>query len=830
MVVDRVGAPPARGGKLRIAGFVVFLGCFAASLYLCRVRRQDQYAWWLLGAAFALALLWQWKLPATDSTPDAEPAATTRGRLLLGSLLAVAGAGLWIWAAQALYRNWFAHFDGTWIAWVVAAVLLSCGLDLMWGRWKLPSAARRVRPIHLALLLLGLLAVAAIYRLGNIATFPGEGHVSQVEEYQHGMWGVAYLNGDRNRWEFIGPVWLAALGIWAGGRSLLAMRLPFAVVSALKVIPLFLWVRFSVGTAAAVVATALFACSSWDIVLSHIPSSPDALVVAIAFALLAGPARRGRPSAYVWLGLFGGYVLCEYVAYRPLALFILMGAAAVSLQDTASSWRRRVARPLVTLLLIVSIGIPLFVGLLRGERFHREYMDGWNRAQADQFYAPSDTWSQVVAKGLNRSFATAGLFFFHGEGWQVHNIGGRPLVDPVTAALMLLGIAYGLARLRQGVLGLTVFAFGVTLLGALVATGNFVVSRAGGAVPYAYALAGYGAASVVAALHRSWGRSGRRCAVAVLTLGVLAAATDNTRFLFKFWNSPVVRQAYESGFSPLGALAIWLRAHTRTGEQVIGVANRFTIVLEPNDAAWLRGGKIPGVVEGDVETALREWAKRPGETLLLAFAGPTTRDVKDYLEWFLPGLKMRLEQLEPTVVDGDIAYAHVDGAALDVAGRLAGWHCSGVHSEYEAIGSDPADVLFRRTSVAPFIASTSWPGSVRAEILHLGGKVAHIRARFQSTFVAPEPGDYTFFLQTHMGQATLELDGKSMDAVGGARIHLDSGTPHSLVVAASFQPAPVDVQVALLWQTPSSSERALVPLYRLAVRDPDCADSTPGAP
>jgi hypothetical protein len=830
MVADPVGVPAARGGRLRIAGLVVFAGCFAASLYMSRVQHQDHYAWWLLGAAFVLALLWQWKLPATDSAPHDGPVATTWGRLLLGSVIAVAGAGLWIWAVRALYRNWAAHFDEGWIAWVVAAALLSCGLDLMWGRWKLPAAARRVRPIHLALLLLGLLALATVYRFGNIASFPGEGHVSQVEDLQTGLWGYWYLLGGRNRWEFLSHAWLAALGIWLGGPTLLAIRVPFAVISTLKTLPLFLWLWFSVGSLGAVVGTALFVCSSWDVVLSHLPNNQNALIVASAFALLAGPARRGRPSAYVWLGLFGGYVLFEYVAYRPLTVFILIGAAVVSLQDTAASWWRRLARPLVTLLLIVSMGVPLFVGLLRGPRFHREYMDGWNRARAEAYYRPSDTWSQTATKALDRSFATAGLFLFHGEGWLVHNVGGRPLVDPVTAALMLLGITYGLARPRQGILGLTVFAFGVTLAGTLVSTGNFVVSRAGGAVPYAYALAGYGAASVWAALDRSWVRAGRRCALVALTLGVLAAAADNTRFLFEFWNSPVVRQAYESGPSVLGALTTWLRMHIRQGEQVIGIAPRYTVILEPNDAAWLRGGNVPGFVADDVETALQGWVKRPGETLLLVFAGRTTGGVKDYLEWLLPGLKMQLEPLEPPIVDGYIAYAHVDGGALDVARRLAGSRCSGVQSEYEAIGSNPADVLLRRTSMAPFIDNTSWPGRVRGEIYNLGSKVAHIRARFQSTFVAPEPGDYAFFLQTYRGRANLELDGAPVDARGGTPVHLDTGTPHSLTVAADFQPTAVEAGIGLLWETPSSSERTLVPFYRLAVRDPDCAGATPGTP
>src|SRR4029077_12352505 len=107
-----------------------------------------------------------------------------------------------------------------------------------------------------------------------------------------------------------------------------------------KTLPLFVWLRLAAGTPGALVGTALFVCSSWDIVLSRIPNNHNGLIVATAFALLAGPVRRGRPSAYVWLGFFGGYVLYEYIAYRPLALFAGVAATALSLRD------RSVARPL----------------------------------------------------------------------------------------------------------------------------------------------------------------------------------------------------------------------------------------------------------------------------------------------------------------------------------------------------------------------------------------------------------------------------------------------------------------------------------------------------
>src|SRR5262249_34370697 len=223
-------------------------------------------------------------------------------RRVIGSLIALAGATVWALATHQIYEQWISGFDLAWMGWASAVVLLGIGLDLAWGTWPHPGERRWSQAVLWSMVVL--LAVAALYRLGNIADFPGEAAVTQIEDLQVGNFGWAYLQGYRLRWEYLSSTWLAALGLWLGGPTQLSVRIPFAVVSALKVLPVFVWLRLSVGTAGALVGTALLACSFWDVVLSRIPNNHNALIVAIVFALLAGPARRGRPSAYVLLGFF----------------------------------------------------------------------------------------------------------------------------------------------------------------------------------------------------------------------------------------------------------------------------------------------------------------------------------------------------------------------------------------------------------------------------------------------------------------------------------------------------------------------------------------------
>ena len=71
--------------------------------------------------------------------------------------------------------------------------------------------------------------------------------------------------------------------------------------------------------------------------------------------------------------------------------------------------------------------------------------------------------------------------------------------------------------------------FAVTVCGTLVLTGNFDVARVGGAVPYVYALAGIGAAGVLAAFTAAWGRTGRVLALAALAAAIAGAGWWCTR-------------------------------------------------------------------------------------------------------------------------------------------------------------------------------------------------------------------------------------------------------------------------------------------------------------
>ena len=810
---------------LRAGGAVLAAACAARGLYEFQVTGREDYGWWLLAAALVVGAVAQAGLRFDAPAPAPPPGPAGPWRRGIGIVIALGGAALWETATARIYYSWTTGFDFAWMGWTGAVILIGIGLDLAWGRW--PRSADSGWRIGVLMAMAVVLAVAAVYRLGNIADFPGEAAVTQIEDLQVGNFGWAYLNGYRLRWEYLSSTWLAALGIWLGGPSQFAMRVPFAVVSALKVLPLFVWLRRSVGTVGALTGTALLACSFWDVVLSRIPNNHNTLIVSIVFALLAGPVRRGRPSAYALLGFFGGYVLHEYIAYRPLAVFAVAGAVLWSLLDRTAGWPARLVRPLITAALLGSMVMPLFLTRIPGP-LRIEYFDGWNRARSiTGYYNPTDTWQQSLQRRLDRAYSAAELFVVRGDRSPVRNVASQPpLIDPVTCALLVLGLAGAAANLLRPVFGLTVLGFLVTVSGTLVFTGNFDVARVGGAVPYVYALAGFGAAGLWAVWGNAWGRAGKAAAALLLAVTVAGAGVWSTRHLFELWTSPVIRAAHRNN---LAYLTVWLRDHVHPGERVLGIAPGYENVLEGHDGAWLRGGTVSGFVTIDIETALRQWEHEAGPTLLFVFAGESTPGVTQFLTWLLPELEFQLDP-DPLHMQADVASVRLPGPPPDLAERLAEWHCRGARAAFSLVGASPGDVMFEIKTTVPFISKSTWPALLIQTLYRLTTHPSRIHMVYTAPFRVTTPGDYLFALATYVGNGTLTIDGQPRDGAGHIAVPLDANL-HTMELVADFAPMAFEPNIALFWSGPDTGNRQeLMPLYRLTPVDPSCAASAGQAP
>jgi len=783
------------------------LAIIAAAFVLSGWPQWADWSGWLLALALLFSVWWQRAIRLEGSAVEGPAGPSTWPRRVVGGLIAALGAFVCYRASSDLLANWKLGFDRAWPSWLAATVFLSVGLDLIWARWSSP----RRRAWKIAFATLALVALGALVRLGTFYFFPSPYYVTQVEELQVGAMANEALGGGRLRWEFLSQAWLGALGLTLGGPSLLAIRLPSTVISFLKIAPFFFWLRFSVGNTGAVVAAILLAISGWDSTFARVATNHNVFIVACAFALLNGPARRGRPSAYVWLGLFSGYVMFEYVLYRPLAVLAFAGAVMMSLRDRHAGWPARLLRPLLTLAVFCAMAWPLYEYVTSNGRT-REFFDGYGRAVANQaYYTTGDSWNVAISKRLERARMAINLFYFRGPESPMTNPRGVPLADPFTAALLLLGTGYALAHPFRQLLGLTLAAAAITLGSALVLTGNFDYVRAGSAVGYVFALVGFGAASSAAALRgleRGWRVP---LAMAVMVIGLMHAVAVNGSYLWFFVSSPEIRRAQ---FRELAYLSWWLGQSVKPETRAITVAPNFTYLMEANDASWLRPG-VRGIALWDLERALDDWfANPPQNTFLTIYGGAASGDLRQYLAWLLPGVEFTRVP-GPLGPDGDLLYADVPIRPADLEQRLKRWSCQPVKVSVDLI-NDREQVVETLHGSAGLIDATLWPGMIQIAFQRRRPEIKRARVQFAAEFEVKEAGAYTFPLLVFPGFGTVSVDGRTIPYPAAGPIELSEGK-HHIELVSQYDPAANSPVHRLFWSGPDSGyRRELMPFYRIS--------------
>lgn len=803
---------------LRVVGLLASLA--AAAVALVEVPPHgglpSNEQWWWLLASFLLAAAAQFRLHFEVAEPPVQPRGVSRRRM--GAGVAVAGAMLWLVATHGFYSDWYGWFDRAWIGWLAGTALLACGLDVAMG-WSL-RIGRLFRPLWLLPVAALIGAGAAWVRLDGIGEFPGPAGITQIEDLQFGHWGAQFLDGERRRWEFIGHAWISAVSIAVGGPSLESMRTGYAIVGSLTVVAVLAWLRAAAGMAAAVAGAAFMAVSSWDAVVARIGFNPDVLPVAVLYAILIGPARRGRPSAYAIMGLLSGYLLWEYIAYRPAIAIAAIGAVWLSLRDRSAGWALRVGRPALMLALVGMMAVPLFGARMHG-RVWEEYFNGLNRARAQKHYYNEEyDWRQIVQLRAERVLDTVGLLYFLGDASPARNLGRRPLVDPVSATLMLVGLAGCLVNPAVSLFGLFAVGFALTAFGAMVVTADFNALRLSVTIPYLYFFVGVAALSLLVAMRRAWGRLGWWLATLLLAAGLAWAARASVEFLAAYRGSPVVRKVARNN---LAYLSNWLRENVDEVEQVVGVGGKSYNALIGNDAAWLRGRPIPGVLEWDVMTALRAW-KQDWPTMFLVFAGRDTRDTARYVEWLLPEAQFTWIG-DPEGFGADLAYTRFGGRPAELDAALEYAPCRGVRVEYRFLGEKPGEVRRVIQRVEPLIGLGTWPSEVVAAF-YGGYWPRRLEVTYQAEFQVARPGMYLIEGDFYGAEPRIEVDAQSF--ARSRRVHLEAGA-HAFRATADFAPLPEGLVARLLWNGPDSgNEKELIPFYAVAVPSDDCTGGDRG--
>ena len=343
---------------------------------------------------------------------------------------------------------------------------------------------------------------------------------------------------------------LQSLSVRAFGHEPWALRLVAAVVGAGVVAGIFLlgYLMFpgTLGTLAGLAAATMAGFGFWHLALSRVGfrATLVGLVVVWFLVLFLAALRRYRRSAetgrwayrrHAWWAAAGavfGLGLHTYPAFRGAGLIVLAAIAGSYFligdrRDWILGWAAFAAGGLVT-------AAPMLIHFLQYPEHlrSRQEVAVWNAPD------PWATWLSGVKE-------TALMFTGPGDCNPRHNAPCRAQLHPVTAALAGLGLVVCLAdlfRRRRAdwrgmasalpVVGLVAMLLPVTLTADALPH----ALRALGAAPFAYLLAGLGAALLGQWLYGlRTAIAVRTAAVAALVATILWAAVDDTHLYFDEW-------------------------------------------------------------------------------------------------------------------------------------------------------------------------------------------------------------------------------------------------------------------------------------------------------
>ncbi len=406
--------------------------------------------------------------------------------------------------------------------------------------------------------LMAVMAVAAFFRFYRLDTIPNEmtsDHVEKLLDAYDVSRGIFRVFFTRNAGREAIQFYLVALAskVFGTGMSFLTLKLVTAI-EGLLLIPLIVRLgREMVDRETGYVAAALVAIGWWHVMLSRlalrIVLTP--LIFTLLLVTLVRGIRTGSRQAWVWAGFWMGVGMYAYQALRitPLVAFVAcaISVAGPVLKALVAHWQARddavlrrqiaanvVARQALNLALAGLVTAAIAVPMLRV--WHDYPHDLWNRVinrtTSAEVEIVGDPLS-VFADNYRRALL---MFNLRGDVAWISSVPGEPVMDTITAALLVLGtIAWGVRLIvRRDPADVFFIAAGlIMLLPSALAIAfpieNPSTTRASGAIPVVFVLAAWPLTLIAERWRAVLGRV-RSAALAVLLIATLLGAAALTNF------------------------------------------------------------------------------------------------------------------------------------------------------------------------------------------------------------------------------------------------------------------------------------------------------------
>jgi 4-amino-4-deoxy-L-arabinose transferase-like glycosyltransferase len=413
--------------------------------------------------------------------------------------------------------------------------------------------------------LIGVTGFAAFLRLYRLAEIPPGFHFDQafyvfdIVRLVQGQFAIFFPapGGSEPLFEYLGVVGVTLFGVSAFG-----LKLTSAVIGTLFIPVLYGFTRsFLRSRFAAAVAAALGTISIWLIFYSRNGERVqlEALLALLTFWFFWRALTTPKRRTFVYLGVCLALALYTYPAARVLPVILILGTIyfAALEQTRARTFLKGLS---ISLAIAAALLLPLGVYFVfHPNQFISHTLDVSVLSQT----AEPRNLGAVLIENAGRIFK---MFFIEGDSGLIRNVPRRPIFDPLTAVLFIVGAMVWVgalvtrreepARLDHKRAVFLLIWLGMSLALSLVSDDAPNFARVQQAAPAILVLAAWGAWAMAQRLRTSRARSAGAAVLTAMLLG--SAALGFNDYFIILGNSPAFYYAFDADKVEL---ANWINAH-----------------------------------------------------------------------------------------------------------------------------------------------------------------------------------------------------------------------------------------------------------------------------
>jgi 4-amino-4-deoxy-L-arabinose transferase-like glycosyltransferase len=329
------------------------------------------------------------------------------------------------------------------LSWLFIVYYFSRNSELWSGFSTSVPASRRTFYVVAAMVVIGF--IFRFWRIGSL--FDG---MAWDEAYK-GLDALAirvygdrpvFLNWNAGREALI--AYLVVVFQWLFDFSIISVRGVLAFFGGLTLIVIFFLCRRLFNLHFALLATFLLTVSKWHIIHTRYGVRVSLIIffeVMVLLLLARGIQSNKRGTAsFALAGFFGGLGLYTYIAYRIFpAIAVAFLLSPGNRQKLKQNWRGLVAGAFIAVVVVA----PLL-------NFYWKNRESFNdRIQRTAVWKTRGTDLSPAALIVDSTLKTLGLFTYHGDPIDRHNVNEEPMLSPFACGFFLLGIGITLVNFRK---------------------------------------------------------------------------------------------------------------------------------------------------------------------------------------------------------------------------------------------------------------------------------------------------------------------------------------------------------------------------------------------